>query len=58
MVPDALSRLSSVVYEPGWSVRLARAQFDPEDSEMAWLVGLARGDDARFRVRGEGTTVQ
>ncbi len=54
VVPDALSRLSSMVFEPGWGARLARAQFDPSDVEMSRLVALARSDDARFRVRGEG----
>lgn len=54
VVPDALSRLGSMVFEPGWAGRVAKGQFDPADTVMARLVALARGDDARFRVRGEG----
>ena len=53
-MPDALSRLASMVFEPGWAGRLARAQFDPTDPVLSCLVALAKGADARFRVRGEG----
>ena len=52
--PDALSRLGTVVMEPGWLGRVARAQHAPEDLEMAKLVKLAEGKDGRYRLRGDG----
>ena len=54
--PDALSRLGTVVMEPGWLGRVARAQHAPADAEMAKLVKLARSCEGRYRLRGEGDT--
>lgn len=59
VVPDALSRvdfsrLSSLVVEPGWLTRLARAQRDESDEEMVAIRRLAAGSDGRYAVRLRG----
>ena len=53
-VPDFLSRIATVVVEPGWVARVARAQHS--DPSLACLLTRARGDDPTFHFRGGGDT--
>ena len=48
-VPDFLSRIATIVVEPGWVARVARAQ-------LSSLLSRARGDDPTFHLRGGGNT--
>ena len=52
VVPDFLSRLNSVVVEPGWLQRVARAQH--VDPALLDLLLRASGPDATFHFRGGG----
>ena len=56
VAPDALSRLGTIVLEPGWLERVARVQHATTDLEMTRMVKLACGKDGRYRLRGEGDT--
>lgn len=51
VVPDALSRICTLVCEPGWLARVARAQADVDNEEMATIRTLASGNDARYVYR-------
>lgn len=51
VVPDALSRIYTLVCEPGWLARVARAQVDVNNEEMATVRTQASGKDARFVYR-------
>ena len=53
-VPDFLSRIATVVVEPGWVARVARAQHS--DPLLSGLLSRARGDDPTFHLRGGGDT--
>ena len=50
VVPDFLSRLNSVVVEPGWLQRVARAQH--VDPALLDLLSRALGPDVTFHFRG------
>ena len=52
-VPDALSRLGTVLVEPGWLPRVCRAQ--REDSELAPLLQRAASQDGHYVLRGSGS---
>ena len=52
VVPDFLSRLNSIVVEPGWLQRVARAQH--VDPALLDLLSRASGPDATFHFRGGG----
>mgnify|MGYP000326743996 CR=1 FL=1 len=49
-IPDFLSRIATIVVEPGWVARVARAQHS--DSSLGGLFSRARGDDPTFHLRG------
>ncbi len=54
VVPDALSRradLATLIVEPSWLVRVARAQQDPDDVEMCHLRTRAASTDGAFVLR-------
>ena len=53
-VPDFLSRIATIVVEPGWVAHVARAQHS--NSSLACLIAHARGDDPTFHLRGGGDT--
>ena len=52
LVPDFLSRIATVVVEPGWLGRVARAQHCAP--ELAMFLEAARGQDSTFVLRGGG----
>ena len=49
-MPDFLSRIATVVVEPGWLGRVARAQHCAP--ELATFVEAARGQDPTFVLHG------
>ena len=53
-VPDFLSPIATIVVEPGWVARVARAQHS--DPLLASLLSRACGDDPTFHLRGGGDT--
>ena len=53
-VPDFLSCIVTIVVEPGWVTRVARAQHS--DPLLSGLLSRARGDDPTFHLRGGGDT--
>ena len=53
-VPDFLSHIDTIVVEPGWVARVARAQHS--DLSLACMITRARGDDPTFHLRGGGDT--
>ena len=53
-VPDFLSRIATIVVEPGWVAHAARAQHS--DPSLASLISCACGDDPTFHLRGGGDT--
>ena len=53
-VPDFLSHIATIVVEPGWVARVARAQHS--DLLLACLLTRACGDDPTFHLRGGGDT--
>ena len=52
-VPDFLSRIATIVVEPGWVARVACAQHS--DPSLACLLAHAHGDDPTFHFVGEET---
>ena len=53
-VPDFLSRIATIVVEPGWVVHVARPQHS--DPLLACLLTRAHGDDPTFHLHGGGDT--
>ena len=53
-VPFFLSRIATIVVEPGWVARVACGQHS--DPSLACLLAHARGDDPTFHLRGGGDT--
>lgn len=47
----AAAMLASIVLEPSWLSHVYEGQSDSSDREMAKLVALARGSDARYSIR-------
>jgi RNase H-like domain found in reverse transcriptase len=58
VAPDALSRIMTMVVEPGWLARVYRAQVDATDDEMSRLRAKATTVDGGFRlVNQEGLSL-
>ena len=53
-IPDFLSRIATIVVEPGWVARVACAQHS--DPSLACLIAHARGVDPKSHLRGGGDT--